>query len=206
MLFPFKGMLYAQWQSSAVDEDAPDTRVFYIRSANGKNWLAPVALTEKCGNVIKTSGGWCSDGEILVAYINVWPAGDNGPTAGFTEYITSSDGITWQLPLPVTDRTGDTIPGIIEQDVHALPGGRLLAAFHIQPGLVAMPYYTDNRLGESGWRAGKMDSVLLTENGTGRAIEPGWFYRRDSAIIMVFRDQAGSYKKLVSVSYDNGSS
>ena len=29
VLFPFKGMLYAQWQSSEADEDATDTRVLY---------------------------------------------------------------------------------------------------------------------------------------------------------------------------------
>jgi hypothetical protein len=29
VLFPFKGRLYAQWQASARDEDAPDTHVLY---------------------------------------------------------------------------------------------------------------------------------------------------------------------------------
>jgi len=29
VLFPFKGRLYAQWQVSARDEDAPDTHVLY---------------------------------------------------------------------------------------------------------------------------------------------------------------------------------
>lgn len=38
VLFPFKHMLYAQWQSSSVDEDGEDTQVFYSRSYDGKVW------------------------------------------------------------------------------------------------------------------------------------------------------------------------
>ena len=37
VLFPFKVMLYTQWQSSALDEDAADTQVFYSRLAGRKN-------------------------------------------------------------------------------------------------------------------------------------------------------------------------
>jgi len=44
VLFAFKGMLYAQWQSSAVDEDREDTQVFYSRSSNGKDWKMPTAF------------------------------------------------------------------------------------------------------------------------------------------------------------------
>lgn len=204
VLFPFKGMLYAQWQSSALDEDAADTQVFYSRSANGKDWLKPVALTEKCTSGIKTSGGWWSDGETLIAYINVWPERDDGKARVYTEYLASPDGLTWKQPRPVTYRNGDTIPGIIEQDVHALPGGRIITAFHLQPRLVAMPYYTNDRMGITGWQQGEMDSVLLAEDGTGRAIEPGWFYTKDSAVIMVFRDQGSTFRKLASVSNDHG--
>jgi hypothetical protein len=203
VLFPFRGMLYAQWQSSAVDEDAGDTRVFYSRSADGKDWQEPAALTGIWKNGIKTSGGWWSDGQTLVAFINIWPANNGEPAKGYTEYITSSDGINWKPAKKVTDFDGKTVQGIIEQDVHALPDGRLITAFHIQPGLIATPYYTDDPPGISGWKPGKMDQLTLA-NGTGRAKEPGWFYRKDSAIVMVFRDQGSSYRKLASVSRDRG--
>jgi hypothetical protein len=68
VLLPFKGMLYAQWQNSAVNEDGEDTQVFYSRSTNGKDWNRPTALTKKWEHGIKTSGGWWSDGNTLVAY------------------------------------------------------------------------------------------------------------------------------------------
>lgn len=35
VVLPFKGYLYAQWQSSALDEDASDTWVAYSKSADG---------------------------------------------------------------------------------------------------------------------------------------------------------------------------
>ncbi len=37
-----------------------------------------------------------------------------------------------------------------------------------------------------------------------RELEPAWFYRKDSAIVMVFRDQSSTFKKLASVSNDQG--
>jgi hypothetical protein len=203
VLFPFRGMLYAQWQSSAVDEDADDTQVFYSRSADGKNWQKPVAMTRKWEGGIKTSGGWWSDGETLVAYINVWPVSNGEPAKGYTEYLTSFDGTSWEPARQVTDLDGYPVRGIIEQDVHALPGGRLITAFHIQPKLIAIPYYTDDPLGISGWQAGEMKKLTFSD-GTGRAIEPGWFYRKDNAVVMVFRDQGSSYMKLASVSHDFG--
>ena len=49
-----------------------------------------------------------------------------------------------------------------------------------------------------------MHSVLLSDHDTGRGIEPGWFYRKDSAVIMVFRDQGSTFRKLASVSHDHG--
>lgn len=55
VMFPFKGMLYAQWQSSTVNEDGDDTQVFYSRSKNGKNWDKPKAFTKKWKQGIKTS-------------------------------------------------------------------------------------------------------------------------------------------------------
>ncbi|MCB0544714.1 MAG: exo-alpha-sialidase [Saprospiraceae bacterium] len=203
VLFPFRGMLYAQWQSSAADEDAGDTQVFYSRSPDGKTWSAPVPMTEPREQEIKTSGGWWSDGDTLVAYLCVWPHQTSGAKEGYTECIRSTDGLHWTAPEPVKDKDGRPMHGIIEQDVHALPGGRLITAFHMQPGLIATPYYTDDPGGTSGWTAGTMHNMPV-EKGISRGIEPGWFYRKDSAVVMVFRDQQGSFKKLASVSHDAG--
>lgn len=203
VLFPFKGMLYAQWQSSGLDEDGVDTQVFYSTSADGKEWGNPKALTQKWGGGIITSGGWWSDGQTLVAYLCVWPNENNGFKEGYTEYMSSKDGVNWSKPTPVTNQEGKPVLGIIEQDVHALPGGRLLTSFHMQPGLIATPYFTDDPLGISGWKPGKMEN-LPADEGMSRELEPAWFYRKDSAIVMVFRDQSSTFKKLASVSHDQG--
>ncbi|WP_242086957.1 exo-alpha-sialidase [Aestuariivivens sediminis] len=204
VLFPFKGMLYAQWQSSAVHEDEEGTQVFYSRSSDGRDWCRPVALTKKWNQGIKTSGGWWSDGNTLVAYLCIWPNKNNRIKEGYTEYITSKDGIRWKPPKPVKNSHGQPVLGIIEQDVHALPGGRLITAFHMQPGLIITPYYTDDPLGISGWKPGKLKNMPTNNKNMSRAIEPSWFYRKDGTIVMIFRDQNSSFKKLASMSRDNG--
>ncbi|SCY06931.1 BNR repeat-like domain-containing protein [Nonlabens sp. Hel1_33_55] len=203
VLFPFQGMLYAQWQSSSIDEDGADTQVFYSKSSNGTHWEPPLELTKKRANGIKTSGGWWSDGETLVAYICVWPENKSGSKEGYTEYMTSTDGIHWDLPKRVTNADGDPVLGIIEQDVHQLPNGRIITAFHMQPGLTATPYYTDDPLGISGWTSGVMENMPTNNQNMSRELEPSWFYRSDGAIVMIFRDQDSSFKKLAAVSHDN---
>ena len=92
-----------------------------------------------------------------MAYICVWPITNKAVKEGYTECMTSTDGIHWEQPKPVKDIHGQPVLGIIEQDVHALPGGRLITAFHMQPGLTATPFYTDDPLGVSGWKAGAMN-------------------------------------------------
>ena len=204
VLFPFKGMLYVQWQSSSMDEDSEDTQVFYSRSSDGTNWSKPIPLTEKWNNGITTSGGWWSDGITLVAYINVWPKQLDDSKQGYTEYITSTDGIHWEASKPLKNSNGDPVLGIIEQDVHALPNGRLITAFHMQPGLITTPYYTDDPLGITGWKGGLMKNMPSNNAFVSREIEPSWFYRKDGAIVMIFRDQKNTFKKLASISWDNG--
>jgi len=204
VLFPFKGMIYAQWQSSSVDEDGADTQVFYSKSEDGKEWHKPIALTEKWNKGIKTSGGWWSDGKTLVAYICVWPNKNNGDKEGYTEYNTSTDGINWSKPKPVLDVNGKPVLGVIEQDVHKTPNGRLITAFHMQPGLIVTPFYTDDSLGISGWKAGSMTNLTSKSKEISREIEPSWFYRKDQSLVMVFRDQNSTFKKLASISIDNG--
>jgi len=204
VLFPYKGMLYAQWQSSSVDEDGEDTQVFYSRSTNGKDWNKPCELTQKWKDGIKTSGGWWSDGNTLVAYICNWPNKQEGAKEGYTEYVTSIDGIHWELPKPLTNSNGQAVSGIIEQDVHALRNGRLITAFHMQPGLIVTPFYTDDPLGISNWKAGEMINMTTSKKNISREIEPSWFYRKDNSVVMIFRDQNNTYKKLASVSKNNG--
>ena len=209
VLFSFKGMLYAQWQSSSLDEDGEDTQVFYSRSSDGKVWEKPMAFTTIESQYLKTNGGWWSDGKTLVAYLGIWPkksedAKGKIPKEGYTEYITSTDGIHWENPKSVKDSNNNPVLGIIEQDLHSLPNSRIITAFHMQPGLNVKPFYTDDPLGISGWKMGKMENLPTKDDSISRELEPSWFYRKDGAVIMVFRDQNGTFKKLASISHDNG--
>ena len=204
VLMPFQGRLHAQWQSSERDEDAPGTVVVHAVSEDGRSWSRPEPLTQPQEDGYVSSGGWWTDGQMLVAYLNVWPQ-DLDPEGGYTGYITSTDGVTWSEPGPVTGADGRPVAGIIEQDTRALPSGRLLTAFHRQPGLFATPYVTDDPLGITGWTAGELDNEPNERGTQSRELEPSWYVRPDGTIVMVFRDQAGeSMVKLASVSTDQG--
>ncbi|MFZ5941237.1 MAG: exo-alpha-sialidase [Bacteroidota bacterium] len=204
VLYPFQGILYAMWQCSASDEDAPDTHVLYSRSTDGLVWEKAHELTACVKGEISTSGGWWSDSSGLIAFINVWPDNHYGIREGYTAFIRSCDGLSWSPRNVVRDIKGDTVPGIIEQDLHALPGGRILTAFHLQPGLTVTPCYTDDPYGLSGWVRGNMEHLPYEGKGTSRELEPSWFLRSDGAPVMLFRDQAGTCKKLASLSVDSG--
>jgi hypothetical protein len=195
--------LYAQWQTSAKDEDARDTRVEFSRSKDGRTWSAPAVLIPKYAGKMHTSGGWWTDGKILVAYINIWQSDSTKPREGWTEYITSKDGRHWSEPKSLLDNHSRPIKGIIEQDAHALPDGRIITAFHEQPGLIVSPYYTDDPKGISGWTKGKMPNLPFQET-TSREIEPGWFWKKNGTAVMVFRDQALTFRQLASISSDRG--
>lgn len=203
VLLPFKGRLYAQWQTSLRDEDGPDTHVVYSSSDDGERWSAPAVLATRWENGIRTSGGWWTDGETLIAYINEWPEVEDAPEQGVTTFMRSTDGVHWSDAQPVLAADVEPVPGIFEQDPHALPDGRIISAFHTQPGLRVAPWYTDDPLGISGWTKGAMRN-LRYEGNTSRAMEPSWFYRDDGAVVMVFRDQGNSFRKLASVSTDRG--
>lgn len=209
VLIGFKGRLYAQWQSSALHEDTADTWVPYAVSRNGRTWSAPRKLRGPgAGGTMHSSGGWWTDGETLVAYINVWPTGFQSGAGGYTEYMTSTDGERWSAPRRVTGRDGKPVEGIIEQDSHRLPGGRIVTAFHLRPGLIAAPFWTDDPLGVSGWVRGRMENLPVTGPDAGkvsREIEPSLFLTGRCAV-MVFRDQAGSFRQLASESCDRGES
>ena len=211
VLMPFKGRLYAQWQSSARDEDAPDTWVAYSVSDDGETWRAPVALAHAGeGGLMRSSGGWWTDGQTLVAYVNVWPNGFQSGAGGYAEYRLSRDGETWSEPRRVMGADGRPVEGVIEQDPHLI-GGRLMTGFHLRPGMIAKPFYTDDPLGLSGWTEGRMQNLPRDASGAAaehekrlsREIEPSLFQRDDCAV-MVFLDEELSFRQLASESCDRG--
>jgi hypothetical protein len=149
-----------------------------------------------------SSGGWWTDGKTLVAFINVWPTGFQSGEGGYTDYRLSADGRHWSAPHRVTGHDGKPVVGIIEQDPHALAGGRLVTAFHTRPGTVVAPFFTDDALGVSGWRRGAMQN-LPHEGNVSRELEPSTFMR-GACVVMVFRDQAETFRQLASESCDAG--
>ncbi|MAO65570.1 MAG: hypothetical protein CL666_11275 [Balneola sp.] len=205
VLYPFKGKLFAMWQSSARDEDAADTQVYYSVSQDLRSWSDPITLTRKSESGITTSGGWWSHNDTLIAFINVWPENEDTPRQGYTAFMRSTDGQNWSALKRVKVNNGTPIKGIIEQDLRALPDGRIITSFHMQPGLIATPFYTDDPSATTGWIAGEMTN-LLSDKFISRELEPSWFYREDGAVVMIFRDQHSSHKKLASISYDRGES
>ena len=205
----FKGKLYCQWQSSAVDEDAADTWVAYSigtieKSTDGsqtEKWSTPKELAPTMQNGIRTSGGWNVYNDTLIAFINVWPA-DMSPKGGFAYYRESADGITWGELKPVLMKDGSPMAAIIEQDPHEYDG-RLYNAAHFQPGLFANPIYTDDLSGRTGWVKAKYTN--MEHSGTNsREMEPSLFKNSDGEIVMTFRDQNSTYYRLASVSRDRG--
>lgn len=198
----YKGYLYCQWQSSSKDEDAPDTWVAYSRSKDGIHWSEPMKLAAPTSNSYCTTGGWLVRKNKLVAYINVWPS-NVSPKGGFAYYTQSNDGLKWNKLKQVTMADGSYMNGIIEQDPHALPNGRIICAAHFQPGLVVSPIYTDNHSGVHGWVRGSLPNLPFAGSSS-REMEPSWFLQSDGAAVMTFRDQAGTYRRLASVSYDQG--
>ncbi|GAA5195818.1 exo-alpha-sialidase [Microbacterium jejuense] len=205
VLMPFKGRLYAQWQSSALDEDAADTVVRYaVSDESGESWSEPIDLTAPRTDGYTSNGGWWTDGETLVAYLNVWPSALK-PRGGYVLYRSTTDGVNWSDAQPITDSNGEPVRGIIEQDTKALPSGRILTAVHVQPGLQVKPYYTDDPQGITGWTQGEFDDQPYLPDEMSRELEPSWYVQQNGDIVMTFRDQGGSsMHKLASVSSDNG--
>ncbi len=203
VLMPFKGRLYAQWQSSPKDEDSQDTWVAYSVSDDGLRWSPPTVL-RAAGTApqMHSSGGWWTDGKTLVAYVNVWPTGFQSGEGGYTDYLLSTDGRRWSTPRRVTGHDGKPVAGIIEQDPHTLPGGRIVTAFHTRPGMIVAPFFTDDALGIRDWRRGHMQN-LPNDGEVSRELEPSLF-ARGSCAVMVFRDQAESFHQLASQSCDAG--
>ncbi len=204
VLIGFKGSLYCQWQSSKTDEDAPETRVVYSRSTDGTTWASPMTLVAPGDTGYHTTGGWWVNGDTLIAYINMWPS-SLAVKGGYTQYMTSTDGLTWSTPKNLPMKDGNSLKGIFEQDPHQLPSGRIVGAAHFQPGLIVCPIYTDDPSGIRGWTKATYTNLSVSSTNS-QEMEPSLFYRADNAVVMVFRDQNSSFKKLASVSLNNGSS
>lgn len=205
VLTHFKGRFYCMWQSSAKDEDAPDTRLVYSRSRDGRHWSAPETLVPCTDSTFASSGGWTVCGDTLVAFVNIISEIQTGGTA---HWLVSADGRHWSVPSPVCMADGQPMEGILEQDPHLIAGSgpeagqRLVGAAHFRPGLKARPIWTDDLSGRSGWHAGRID---MEDRGTqSRGIEPSLYQRPDNALVMLFRDQASTFRKLASVSTDRG--
>lgn len=216
----YKGKLYVMWQSSFRDEDAPDTRVLYsISEDKGQSWSEPMDLLSKSelkNNYLQegeyvTAGGWHCYSDTLVAYINHWkPTLEGNFREGGTEYLLSADGQNWTAPMPILCADGSPLPGVSEPDFRSTPGGRILTAFHVTPGLDCVPYYTDDPRAISGWTRAEIDHIPWPNGGTNknssREMEPSWYVAADGRLVMNYRDQASSFRILRSVSSDDGSS
>ncbi|MBO7325611.1 MAG: exo-alpha-sialidase [Bacteroidales bacterium] len=202
VMIAFKGNLYCMWQSSKQDEDSEDTWVAYSRSEDeGATWSQPMVLAESIANGYCSSGGWYATEDSLIGYINTWPAGLN-PKGGYTRYVASADGINWTAPADVLMADGSRLNGIFEQDPHVLPDGRIVNAAHMQPGLHITPLYTDDASGLRGWKRGEF---AYTDNGAQSVeMEPSLFQQANGDLVMIFRDQNSSYRKLAAVSKDRG--
>ena len=198
----FKGTLYCMWQSSPKDEDSDDTWVAYSWSIDdGLTWSKPQPLAKPTDDYYCTSGGWLVRGDTLTAFIDTWQKGLS-PRGGRTCYITSTDGQNWSPMQPVWMADGSEMNGVLEQDPYTLPDGRIVGAAHFMPGLHICPVYTDDPTGHSGWQRADFDGEDMGKQS--REIEPSQYIQPDGTIVMLFRDQNSSFRKLASVSKDRG--
>jgi hypothetical protein len=167
----------------------------------GQTWSHPIVIAAASDSSYCTSGGWISTTDTLVAFINTWPKRLQ-PIGGFTQYIISTNGNNWSEPKPVRMNDGQVMSGVIEQDPYTMGCGRIIGAVHFQPGLHIAPVYTDSPTGFNGWKR-----AYFTGHDRGKQsqeIEPSLYQRRDSTLVMIFRDQAGSFRKIASISSDHG--
>ena len=198
----FKGTLYCMWQSSPRDEDSDDTWVAYSWSTDdGLTWSKPQPLALASDDFYCTSGGWLVRGDTLTAFIDTWQKGLE-PRGGRTCYIMSTDGQNWNPMQSVLMADGSEMNGVLEQDPYTLPDGRLMGAVHFMPGLHICPVFTDDPTGHSGWRKADFESEDMGKQS--REIEPSQYIQSDGTIVMLFRDQKSSFRKLASVSKDRG--
>ena len=196
VLTEFQGRFYCMWQASARDEDSPDTHLVYAVSDDAQHWSRPMDLADAgC-----TSGGWWNAGDSLIVYVNVWPERLE-PRGGEAWYRASVDGVEWSPMRPVRMADGRPLAGVLEQDPPRF-GNRIVGAAHFQPGLRVCPIFTDRPDGVTSWVKAAFEATPSKTQT--RELEPSVFQRKDGALVMVFRDQANSFKKLAAVSHDRG--
>ena len=199
LITAFAGEYYCMWQSSARDEDTPDTRVVYSTSQDGSHWEAPMDLALPTDSTFVAPGGWIQRGDSLTAILNYVCARDRSK-GGTAWYSSTYDGKEWTSSQPLLMADGSPLQGMFEQDPLQLPGGRTVGAAHFRPGLRVNPVYTDDPSALSGWKEAAFP------DGEGSPLEPSQYLAPDGKLVMIFRDQASSFLKLASVSEDQGES
>ena len=172
----FKGRYYCMWQESARDEDTPPTEDHFA-----------------------SPGGWLPRGDSLTALVNYIYAPDRS-AGGSAYFIATADGQSWTAPRPVLMADGTPVRGIFEQDPLRLPDGRTVGAVHFRPGTTLCPVYTDDPSCVRGWKK------AVFPEGEGTPLEPSQYLARDGRLVMLFRDQQSSFRKLNAVSDDRGAS
>lgn len=199
LLCRFKGSYYCMWQSSRRDEDSPDTHVMYSRSTDGCSWQEARLLAPATGSSFVSPGGWIQRGDSLAAVLNFVDAEDRS-RGGVARCIVTHDGVSWSEVRSMLMSDGTPVDGIFEQDPMLLPGGRTVGAVHFRPGLQLCPVWSDAPSGLCGWTKGTFPA------GEGKPLEPSQFRRPDGSLVLLMRDQASSFRKLASVSFDRGRS
>ena len=140
-------------------------------------------------------------GDTLTAFIDRWQKGLD-PRGGTTHFMTSTDGLSWSTIQPVRMADGSTMEGVLEQDPLLLSDGRIVGAAHFMPGLNVCPVYTDNPNGTDGWRKGSFEAEIGKKSS--RQIEPSQYLQTDGTIVMLFRDQKSTFRKMAALSRDSG--
>ena len=199
LITSFSGKYYCMWQSSARDEDTPDTRVVYSTSLDGLRWEASMDLALPTDSTFVAPGGWIQRGDSLTAILNYVCARDRSK-GGTAWYSSTYDGKEWTSSQPLLMADGSPLQGMFEQDPLQLPGGRTVGAAHFRPGLRVNPVYTDDPSALAGWKEATFPV------GEGNPLEPSQYLAPDGKLVMIFRDQASSFLKLASVSEDQGES
>jgi len=199
VLTHFKGRYYCMWQQSEKDEDTPDTGIFFSVSDDGLSWCLPSILVGPTETFFASPGGWIQRGDSLTALINCIYADDRSK-GGCAFYTTTTDGSAWSSLRPVLMADGTPVQGIFEQDPMTLPRGRTVGAVHFQPGTKLCPVYTDDPSGIRGWKK------AVFPEGEGRPIEPSQYLAPDGKLVLFMRDQQSSFRKLFSLSADEGES
>lgn len=196
LLTRFNGEYYCMWQYSRKDEDSPDTQVLYATSQDARLWTKPKILAGPSDTSFPSPGGWIQRGDSLSAVINRF----NFSGGGSASYVTTKGNGAWGKEHSITLSDGSTLEGILEQDPLLLPSRRTVGAAHFGKDLTVCPVYTDDPSGLRGWK------TAVLPKGEGKPLEPSQYLSPNGSLVMLFRDQASSFKKLASLSRDNGES